>query len=71
MQRRGVGRRLIETLLNHARERKVKVIELRTNGHSPSAVGIYEKFGWKAYATQGAPGKPWVDLRAVDYRLEL
>lgn len=71
MQRKGVGRRLIETLLEHAKENKIEIIELQTNGHCPPAVGIYERFGWKAYATQNAPGKPWVDLLLVDYRLEL
>lgn len=77
LQRRGIGRRLISQALFHASilhpdGSRTKAIQLVTTGYQPSAVGIYESFGWKRVKTDlGAPGKWWLDWYAVHYRLEL
>ncbi|RXW23192.1 hypothetical protein EST38_g2671 [Candolleomyces aberdarensis] len=77
LQRRGIGRRLISHVLSHASLLhpdgfRIKAVELVTTGFQPSAVGIYESFGWKRVRTEfGAPGRWWLDWYAVHYRLEL
>ncbi|KAJ2928510.1 hypothetical protein H1R20_g8589, partial [Candolleomyces eurysporus] len=77
LQRRGIGRRLISHVLSHASllhpdDFRIKAVELVTTGFQPSAVGIYESFGWKRVRTDfGAPGRWWLDWYAVHYRLEL
>jgi ribosomal protein S18 acetylase RimI-like enzyme len=71
LQRKGIGRRLLEELLRHARDRKLRAINIQTTAHSKSAVGIYERFGWRIISEQGAPGKPWLDFRLVELTMEL
>ena len=71
LQRKGIGRRLLEELLRHARDRKLRAINIQTTAHSTSAVGIYERFGWRIISEQGAPGKPWLDFRLVELTMEL
>ncbi|KAJ2928492.1 hypothetical protein H1R20_g8591, partial [Candolleomyces eurysporus] len=77
LQRRGIGRRLISQALSHASllhpdGLRIKAVELVTTGFQPSAVGIYESFGWKRVKTDlGAPGRWWLDWYCVHYRVEL
>ncbi|KAF6758517.1 acyl-CoA N-acyltransferase [Ephemerocybe angulata] len=71
MQRKGLGRHLVERVFQHVQEHKLNTISLQTTGYSTSAVGFYERFGWKLVAHQSLPGKPWLDFRLVEYRLDI
>lgn len=71
VQRMGIGRRLIEEALRFARENKAKAVSLQTTGYSRSAVGIYERFGWRQVQEQSIPGMPWLDFRLTAFTLDL
>lgn len=71
MQRKGVGRHLLEAVLHHVKEHNLTSITLETSAYSPSAKGIYERFGWKLTGKTSFPGKPWLDARVVKYKLDV
>ena len=77
LQRRGIGRRLVSQALSHAALLhpdgvRIKTVVLRTTGYQPSAVGLFESFGWKRVKTDwGAPGRWWLDWYCVHYKLDL
>ncbi|EAU80718.1 hypothetical protein CC1G_04828 [Coprinopsis cinerea okayama7 len=76
LQRRGIGKKLLTTVLAHARNQEIMSIRLSTTAHQKSAVGIYERFGWKMLGvsrmiTVDKVGPRWVDLRVVDFELDL
>jgi putative acetyltransferase len=43
----GLGRRLLEELAGHARERGVHLLRLDTGLHQAEAIGLYEGFGFR------------------------
>lgn len=63
---------LLEAALAHARSHGIVAIWLSTSAHQKSAVGIYEKFGWKNMGPTILKMAPfWVDARIMDWKLEL
>ncbi|TFK61341.1 acyl-CoA N-acyltransferase, partial [Pluteus cervinus] len=46
-QRRGIGSKLVNTVITHARSNGITSIGLATTAWQPAAVALYEKFGWK------------------------
>ncbi|KAH6899204.1 acyl-CoA N-acyltransferase, partial [Coprinopsis sp. MPI-PUGE-AT-0042] len=72
LQRRGIGKMLLEAALAHARSHGITAIWLSTTAHQRSAVGIYEKFGWKNMGPTILKMAPfWVDAAIMDWKLEL
>ncbi|KAH6919335.1 acyl-CoA N-acyltransferase [Coprinopsis sp. MPI-PUGE-AT-0042] len=72
LQRRGIGKMLLETSLAHARSHGITAIWLSTSIHQKSAVGIYEKFGWRNMGPTILKMAPfWVDAGIMDWKLEL
>ncbi|KAH6919336.1 acyl-CoA N-acyltransferase [Coprinopsis sp. MPI-PUGE-AT-0042] len=73
LQRRGIGKMLLEAALTHARSHGITAIWLSTTAHQRSAVGIYEKFGWKNMGptTMMKLAPFWVDAGIMDWKLEL
>lgn len=72
LQRRGIGKMLLEAALAHARSHGITAIWLSTSGHQRSAVGIYEKFGWKNMGPTILKMAPfWVDSKIMDWKLDL
>jgi ribosomal protein S18 acetylase RimI-like enzyme len=47
MQRKGIGKKLIETAIDYAKGRKKEVIYLLVASENPAALNLYEKFGFK------------------------
>ncbi|KAF8162688.1 acyl-CoA N-acyltransferase [Crassisporium funariophilum] len=45
-RRRGVAGMLVQTLIDHARNHGIKTVTLTTSSYQPTAVLMYEKFGW-------------------------
>lgn len=46
-QRKGVARKLMNTLVSYAREHKLKALELMTSDYNTCALQFYTKIGWK------------------------
>jgi ribosomal protein S18 acetylase RimI-like enzyme len=43
----GLGKRILERLAAHARERSVQLLRLETGVHQAEAIGLYEGFGFR------------------------
>ncbi len=63
----GFGRRILETLVDHARERDITVLRLETGIHQREAIGLYESLGFRPSAPFGPyrddPLSPCYELR--------
>jgi putative acetyltransferase len=63
----GFGRRVLETLIDHARARGVRVVRLETGIHQREAIGLYESMGFRPSAPFGPyrddPLSPCYELR--------
>lgn len=53
----GLGRRLIETALDHCRAEEYKVVALSTAGECVAAHRLYTRYGFKQI--KAMPGTPW------------
>ena len=63
---------LLEAALAHAKAHGITGIWLSTAAHQKSAVGIYEKFGWKNMGWSVLKMEPWwADARIMDWKLDL
>jgi putative acetyltransferase len=51
---RGLGRRILDTLEQHARDLGLRVIRLETGIHQPEAIGLYRSAGFADIAAFGA-----------------
>jgi len=70
--RQGIGRRLIETALDHCRKHDFKTVRLSTSMYQTSAVKIYEKYGWRYVGPYHFPGMVWwADVHLGSFVLEL
>lgn len=69
-RRRGIGAKLSEALLAHAKEHKLSSLVLTTTAFQPDARRLYERGGWKLTSTQNAPvGR--LSIQLVTYRMDL
>ena len=63
----GFGRRILETLIEHARERGIRVLRLETGIHQREAIGLYVSMGFRPSAPVGPyrddPLSPCYELR--------
>jgi GNAT superfamily N-acetyltransferase len=63
----GLGRRILEALIGHARERGIGVLRLETGTHQREAIGLYESLGFRPSAPFGPyrddPLSPCYELR--------
>ena len=42
----GIGSRLLETVIQHAKEQQIEVIELQVRSDNERAIGLYQKYGF-------------------------
>jgi len=63
----GFGRRILEALIGHGRERGIGVLRLETGIHQREAIGLYESLGFRPAAPFGPyrddPLSPCYELR--------
>lgn len=52
-QGKGIGKELIKTVINHAREKGINRLVLDSNSHLISAISLYESFGFQRIPTRG------------------
>ena len=51
-RRRGIGKSLVDTLTQRAKERNVTVLFLEVNEHNAGAIALYEKFNFEKIAVR-------------------
>lgn len=69
-RRRGVGAKLSQTLLAHAREHKLSSLVLTTTNFQPDAIRMYESGGW-IFASARIVRSGLVAVRMITYRKSL
>ena len=67
----GVGRKLLEELIRHAKQQRLKKIVLTTTSAQAPAVGLYKKYGFRLTGVFPYPQKILGDLEYWSFDLEL
>ena len=69
-RKKGIGSKILEEIINWSKEHNIKVIELEVREGNFSALGLYEKYGFKAVGKRkGYYKSPLEDAVLMDLRL--
>ena len=70
-RRMGIARKLLDELLQHAKEQRFDKIVLTTTSAQTPAIGLYKKYGFKLMAVIPYPQKILADLQYSCFDLQL
>jgi len=65
-RRQGVGEALLRSVIERARERRSRRIELDTNEDNAAAIALYERVGFSAHSKPGTGRELFLGLRLSD-----